>query len=238
MKRLAALPAVALFATVLVAAGSPSYADPGNAFDVYAVQVPDLRVNSGACRSLPVELLHDGSGLEDAYANVEVWRGRTYVEAATLFTNSPGRISGSMLHCPSWEGLGKFRAGPSDVDYATTDFAMFGEFRDNTTVSFSILQDARASKFAAKRSGKRLTATGKATFYNVAARRWVSTPKGTKVKLQRQSPKGSWKSVKSGRVGAGGKINLKVRVSGKARYRLSVSGGQQTWSATSKAVRK
>jgi hypothetical protein len=56
--------------------------------------------------------------------------------------------------------------------------------------------------------------------------------------VQRQTANGTWKSVKSARVKAGGKISVKVSASKAARYRLVVTGGQQTWSSTSKIVKK
>jgi hypothetical protein len=226
--------AVAIAATGMSAA----HADPGNAFDVYAIDAPDVRVNSGGCRSIPVALLHDGAGLEDAYATVEMWRGGTYVEQSMLFASTPGRIAGSFNHCPTFEGLGTFRFGPSDVKYATTDFASLGEFRDSTTRQVRILQDARIGSVSIKAAGKKRTLTAKTKFYDVAASKWRATPKGVKVRVQRQAAGGVWRTVKSSRVGAAGKVRVSVKASKKARYRLTVAAGRQTWDAVSKTVRK
>jgi hypothetical protein len=223
----------------ITAAGTvAAEADPGNAFDVYAIDAPDVRVNSGGCRSIPVALLHDGAGLEDAYARVEMWRGGTYIEQSALFTSSAGRIAGSFNHCPTFEGLGTFTFGPSDVSYATADYSSLGEFRDSTTRKVRILQDARVSGMTVKASGRTRTVTAKAKFYDVASSRWRATPKRVKVRLQRQVAGGAWRTVKSARVGASGKIRVSVRASKKVRYRLTVAGGRQTWDGVSKVVRK
>lgn len=237
LRRAILLPAVALIASALTVA--PASADPGNPFDIYSVETSDVRVDSSACRSVPMTVRHNAGPLEDAWAVVEMWRGSRYIDEQILFDSYPGKIADSALICPSFSGLGKFRFGPSQISFSTPDYASSGTFRDATTSrTISVLQDSRASKAKATRKGRKVTVTAKATFYDFYSGRWRATPKGTKYQLQRQTAGGSWSKVKSGHVGKTGKISVKTNRSKRATYRVKVNAGKQTWSAVSKSVRK
>ncbi|MFI5426030.1 hypothetical protein [Aeromicrobium sp. UC242_57] len=89
----------------------------------------------------------------------------------------------------------------------------------------------------AKRKGKKVTFTGKSSWYSVSASRWLRDPKGWKFKLQRQSSGGSWSTVKAGRVGKKG-FKIVISRSKRATYRVVTVSGKDTWSGTSKTIRK
>lgn len=238
LRRIAAAPVLALLASTLMFAGSaPSSADPGNVFDITSVRVSDLRVNSGSCRSLPMTLTHNGGQLEDVLASVEIWRGSSYVDSELLSQLSAGRITGSYFYCPYGDQFGRFRAGPSEVSWAAIDYAETGEFRDATRGTFTILQDARVTKLKAKRKGKKVTITGRSSWYSVDASRWLSDPKRWKLKLQRQTSGGKWKTIKNFRAGKKG-FAVKTSRSARAKYRVVSAAGRDTWSGVSKTIRK
>lgn len=238
LRPLVLAPVLALLASVLVGVGTaPASADSGNEFDVYAVEVGDLRVNSGSCRSIPITLRHDIPYL-DVSADVEIWRGSRYIDSEYLFDGGYGYLTDHLQHCPYSDGLGKFRAGPSDVEWASSDYSFSDEFRDSTTGSFTVLQDARVKNVKAKRKGKKITITGKSTWYSVSASRWVADPKGWKLRLQRQTKSGSWKTVKSLRSKKGGKFTVKTSRSSRASYRVVSNASTTTWSGVSKTFRK
>lgn len=239
LRRIAAAPALALLASTLIFAGAaPSSADPGNAFDVYSIEVGDLRVKSGACRNIPITLRHDASSyVDDIDANVEFWRGSRYVGSEYLYSGSSGSLRGSFFYCPNLDGFGNFKAGPSEVSWSSYDYSDLGNFTDATTGSFKVLQDARVTKLKAKRKGKKVTITGRSSWYSVDASRWLSDPKRWKLKLQRQASGGKWKTVKNFRAGKKG-FTVKVTAKKRAKYRVVSAAGRDTWSGVSKTIRK
>lgn len=236
IRRVTLLPIIALIVGALSFA--PASADPGNPFDITSMEIGNVRVNSGACREIPMALKHNGGLVKDAGATIEVWSGRRRVDEQMLFVSEAGQITGPALICPTYLGFGVFRAGPSDISYPTPDFESIIRFRDKTARTFSVLQDSRVSKVKARRSGRTVAVTAKATFYDFYADHWRSVAKGTKYRLQRQITSGSWVNVKSGRVGKSGKILMKVKRSKQGAYRVKVNGDRQTWSATSNTVRR
>lgn len=237
LRKLLIAPAVALVASFFVTV-SPASADPGNPFDVYNVTATSLRAHSGSCRYLPITANHNGTNLEDIYGSTEIWRNGQYLSETSVTDAGPGTLTANYLWCPYLDGLGKFRVGPTNISYATTDYNYTGNFIDSTNGTFTVYQDSRVSNIKAVRAGKKRTLTGKATFYSVSAARWASSPKGTKLRLQRETTRGSWRTVKSARVTKGGKFKVAASASKAARYRVVVSGGSQTWPATSRVVSK
>lgn len=238
LRRVLIAPAVAsLIASVALVAAPSAQADPGNPFDVYSIKVSDLRVNSGSCRSLPITVLHDGGSGYDIDADVEIWLGSKYVTSDYVYGNVSGGATGTVFLCPTMHGIGKFRAGPSEIGWVFDDYSDMGEFRDATSGTFTVLQDARVTGLKAKRKGKKLTFTGRSSWYSVDASRWVTDPKGWKLRLQRKSSNGAWKTVKSFRSGKKG-FSVKVAAKKRATYRVTSVAGRDTWSGTSKTIRK
>lgn len=239
MKRLAvAIATLALGAGVIQAA--PAQAGSGGiTFSITSIQVDDYAIRSGGCRSIPIVATHDAPVLVDyVSADVEIWNGSRYVDEAFLTGDGPGRLEGSFHYC-TFKGLGDFRLGPTEISWSgmtASDF-LSGEIQSSKTTTFTILQDARVSKLKAKRSGKKITFTGKSSWYSVKSSKWLADPKGWKFKLQRQAPGGAWKTVKSARVGKKG-FKVSTSRSASASYRIVTSAGKETWSGISKIVRK
>ncbi|MBA4608381.1 hypothetical protein H1W00_07825 [Aeromicrobium sp. Marseille-Q0843] len=248
---------VAAAAAALLIALLPSVAHADESSDVSDVwlSAQDLRVNSGACRTARLKMHHNGGHLERIAAEVEIWKGSRYVgETFDFLYDSSAPLTVEHLWCP-YEGLGRFRAGPSDVEWSytvetshwdsylemwitDTDYRE-GDLRDRSQASFLVKQDARLSRPTGRTSGRTRTLSTKLTHYNVGASQWKAMKKAP-VKLQRRpsNGRGQWKTIKSVRTSSTGRATATAKATKKFQYRFAYSGSGTTWSRTSAAVRR
>jgi hypothetical protein len=219
------------------AASQPATVERAAAYDITALRVEKLRLNSGACRNLAVTVRHN---IPDGYyADVyfEVWRGPEYQETGSVYGDvASGTLSGTYLYCP-YQGLGKFRVGPSEVSYASPNYGDTGEFRDDTQGSFLVKQDSTTRKFSASRSGRTVRLAATTRFYNSDASQWMRVPKGKVVRVQRQRVNGSWETVSRARVGNRGRVVASVTSRAKRTWRLMLVGSPRTWPSHTAAKR-
>lgn len=241
----------------LVLALMPSIAHANDSWDVSDVWLTaqDVRVNSGACGTAPMKMHHNGGYLDRIAADVEIWKGPRYVgETFDYLYDSSAPLTVEHLWC-SFEGLGRFTAGPSKVEWSYTvetsywdsDLQMWltdtdhreGELRDSSRTSFTVKQASRLSKPSVRRSGRTRTLSTKLSHYNVETSSWKAMKK-TRVKLQRRAGngRGPWKTIKTVRTSSSGRATSSVKAARKFQYRFVYGGSGTTWNRTSVVVRR
>lgn len=153
---------------------------------------------------------------------------------------SGSSVRTSLLICPGLSGLGTYRAGPADVvaeyeyydddvDDMVTDYA---NFEDSTSSAFHVRGKAKAS-LTASRSGRTVTLTARATYYNPQRDRY-SAHRARSAKLQVKSGK-TWKTLRTVDM-KGGKATVKITAKKKAQYRLTFGATDSVAAATSPTV--
>ncbi|QYJ03419.1 hypothetical protein KUV85_13935 [Nocardioides panacisoli] len=209
-----------------VAASAPA----GQDFDVWLRAGGKVHVKSGSCRDLTFQVRHNGGVLDSFDAEVEVWRGSKYLGQTFDYQyDSSGPLRASYYWCP-YEGLGKLRLGPTDVEWTDDDWASQGQFWDSSRAVITVKQHQTCRVDWSRKARGRVKVNAKLRFYAVNAYRWANAPKGTVVKLQRKAPRG-WKLIDRARVGKKGKVHLDGRaIRKKTRYRVVQSGTNRTWS--------
>jgi hypothetical protein len=235
---------ISLIAATLLGGGfvaaTPTSASAAG-FDLYDISAADFRVNTGNCRYITVTARSAADGrIEDVDASVDVWRGGQSIGSVSLSSaaGDPTRLSGEYFYCPDNDELGTFRLGPSRVTYWDYDYNDY-KFVDDTTGSMKILQVSSLKNFAVKKKGNKKTFTVRGTFFNCGYEsRYQSIPKGAKIVLQRQASNGSWKYVKSAKVGKNKKATFVVKFSKKAKYRATFPETTKTWGSTSRTLAK
>lgn len=142
--------------------------------------------------------------------------------------------------CPGSYGLGVYTVGPADV-WAQYLYKENGEttsdtrsYWDTTRKSFNVRGKTKSS-LTAKRSGKKVTLTAKASVFSPEKDRYAQyNPKNAK--LQVKSGK-SWKSVKTLKLNKG-KASVSLKDSKKKTYRVTVPTASWAVATTTKAVTK
>ena len=142
--------------------------------------------------------------------------------------------------CPFREGLGTYTVGPADV-WANYSYKDSGQtlndsryYWDNTKKSFNVRGKTKSS-LTAKRSGKKVTLTAKASVFSPEKDRYAQyNPKNAK--LQVKSGK-SWKTVKTLKLNKG-KASVSLKDSRKKTYRVTVPTASWAVATTTKAVTK
>jgi hypothetical protein len=243
----APLALTALLATMLTftaASGGAATASPttqaaaaGGSFDVWLRAGNKVHVRSSACRDLRFRVHHDGGALGDFTAQVEVWRGAKYLGQTFDYQyDASGPLRASYYWCP-FDGLGKIRLGPTDVDWYSVDWMQSGSFRDGSRAAMKVKQHQKCRVTWARKARGRVRVAGKLRFYSVNKYSWRNTPKGRKVKLQRKTRHG-WKTIDRARVGKRGKVRLDGRAVRKKRtYRMKQGGDRRTWACTERLRR-
>ncbi|MBA3309811.1 MAG: hypothetical protein H0U28_07080 [Nocardioidaceae bacterium] len=197
---------VAALLAVATAAGTQLPTGTANAakssLNVTSIRVHNLIVVGGSCRNIDITARHNGPTHNDfdMDLDIDVWRGRKYVGSAYVYDDRPGRVVGDYFWCPFLDGLGKFRAGPSEVDwYNWGRRYSSGSFRDGTRDSFWVKQGSRTKVFV-DRTRHRVTFTPRAQYYSVNRSRWRSW-EGHRVVIERRLATGQWKRVARTRAG-------------------------------------
>jgi hypothetical protein len=225
----------------LTLAGPAAADDSTNRFDIANLRASDIRVTSGACVQTVIQASgYDWDGFDDVSASAQIWKGSTFVDEQRV-SGPLGIIFGSFLWCPSLEGLGKFRVGPTAVSWSADNYTTSGQFQDSSTAYFVAKQVARFSRFKVSKAGKKRTLTARARYFSVKDSAWVSARKGTRIQVQRHpanKKSGSWRTIRTAKVGKRGTISITTKAPKPYLYRISYAGDSKTWSAQSAIVRK
>lgn len=197
----------------------------------------DQVVSTSSCRNVTIKArTKKQRDYWDSFGTVDVTKAGGWVGSVSF---DDGIITDRAVICPSYEGLGKYTVGPADLlaEYEYSDYWGWStdlkSYVDGTRKSFYIRGKAKAS-VSAKRSGKYVTLTGKASRYRPDLYGYRAY--NPRAKFQVKSGN-QWKTVKTVTLKKG-KATVKVKRSSKATYRMTFAKTSYSTSATSKSVRK
>lgn len=249
MRRIPALAAIiSLIAGAFLAiSGTTAHAEGG--YDLWGLSGTDRVVKSGSCRTITVTASTSIPASYGPRADVEVWLRGDYIESLTLRSAGSGSLRGQFTHCPSLDGVGRFRLGPSEVTFSDDDFNDYA-FEDNSKGYFDAKQASRFTKVKSSRKGSVVTIKSNPQFWGSVppeawfpSKREYTTKKSRNkaaFKLQRRNANGtgSWRTVKRAKAPKGKTLTFKVKAKKKAQYRVVSLETDRTFSSTSKVVRR
>jgi hypothetical protein len=231
-----------LVSTVPATASSPPEStvsrQQGTAIDV-TLAAKGYRIRSGGgCYDIPFVVRHNLGYLDRFTAEVEVWRGRQFIDKTFDYLyESRGPLRATFFHCVSdARDLGTFRLGPSVGEYNDYDEDIDGTYRDSSRILMKVLQDSRFRRVEARRSGRTRTVAATLIYFDAGSESYRFAPSDTRIRLQRQRTD-SWETVDAGRVGRRGRVSISTKAPRSRDYRLLFSETPRTWSAVSKEVR-
>ena len=245
------------FLALVLAIGAvqaPGHAAGQEGIDVTSVHAANLRVVSSSCRYVPITLRFTtgtAGGRASRYdvdfaADVEIWRRSEHVDTSYLWTSlsrttaTRARVSDDYVWC-AFDGLGRFRAGPTRVSANTYESRLYqtvarARYRDTTSDTFLVRQGSRVSlqvhrvkhrRGVKGHHGKRHF-TVKARYYSVGAsswRRWRGKP----VTIQRWTGH-RWRTVTRVRTNVRtGTRAVLLRAHAGQRFRAVVHPNSRTW---------
>jgi hypothetical protein len=153
-----------------------------------------------------------------------------FYEAPSMATSYGSNLDASAFVCD--------RAGRYDFQVLDTESLDGKKSFENPTLvqgSFYVRQDA-ATTLTAKRSGKTVTLTAKATYFNVKTGKTSAyNPKGATVQVKSGS---KWVKVNKKVTFKGGKATIKVSQKAKKSYKITFKATTTVIGKTSKAVTK
>jgi hypothetical protein len=143
-------------------------------------------------------------------------------------------VNDSFYYCPSVDGLGTFRMGPSHVSANSYSNGADATFDDATAMTFSAKQSSRATlsaaRVAAKRKYVRYSIT--ASYYSVRASKWTRW-KNKPVLLQKLAANGTWVTVARPSTNRLGVVVLTRNAPAAARYQVAVPASSTTGNSVS-----
>lgn len=258
MKRILSLLAVlGLVAGSLLSAATPAQADDatgGVTFKVGKIAVKNLVVSTPGCQKMPIAIPYtvDSHGIALGVVNGDFFvfhgtgkrlaRVDPFVLAdktnSGVFTES-GYEFEDFVWCPVKRspvisGLGLFTLRGVGIGWLKVGTPEGGGY-DGTahvkrTATFKVLQGSQFSSVTLAKQKTKRTLAAKLTYFNVAKQTWKALPKGTKVELQRRAADGSgtWKKVKTVRVGAKGAVKATNVTRTVYQYRFHYAGNSTT----------
>lgn len=223
--------ALALAGSLLLS-GAPAQAAK-KPIDVTGFTAANQVISNSNCRQVKVtaKLKKSYSGLKNVgfWLSTSVSRGGGEVASAFFLDTTTDYVQ----LCPSFDGLGAYKIGPTDVavdyEYVDRDGYLSYGFSDywDATGKTIYLRGKTQSTLAAKRSGKNLTLTTTASVY--APEKYRYAQYNPTAKIQVKSGK-IWKTIKSVKLKSG-KASIKLKDSKKRTYRVEIP--QATWATAS-----
>lgn len=208
--------------------------------DVTGYKVSDITVSSSGCRNFTVTAATKVQGdFLDSYGSVEISRNGALVDYLSF---DERKITDRAFFCPSLSGLGVYKVGPADISasfkYFNEDYqdwsTGYASYIDYTSKTFNVRGKAKSS-LSAKRSGSKVTLTGKAQVYTPNKYEFTKyNAAGAKFQVKSGS---KWKTLKTVKLKKG-KASVTVKQSKKKTYRLYIPKASWATSTTSKSVSK
>ncbi|MGO2861931.1 MAG: hypothetical protein ACTIC1_12290 [Brevibacterium sp.] len=175
---------------------------------------------------------HKKSGVSTWDVAVDVTRNGGWVDSLWYSNTGNTKRTRSFI-CPSFDGLGKYTLGPSDIWANNSNYTKTVDRTDYTKGSFYIRGKASAS-LSTKRSGSTVTLTSSTKVYN--PEQYGKVNYNPKVKFQVKSGS-KWKTIKTV-TAKKGKATYKVKSKSKKTYRVTFSQVSWATGATSKSAKK
>ncbi|WP_181276122.1 hypothetical protein [Brevibacterium oceani] len=228
---------VASIAAVALAVGPEVSAEAVSmSFDVTKLSASDMVISNSNCKYFNVYLKYKKKNVDSWSVDSDI-AGRHGSTTEAYFGNytSPSNKDRVMV-CPSLEGLGKYRIGPSEVDmeYVDADYDTHWDARTDKTKGYFYVRGKTYASLSSKRSGSTVTLTSTTKVYN--PEKYGKVNYSPKVKFQVKSGS-KWKTLKTV-TAKKGKATYKVKSKSKKTYRVTFSQVSWATGATSKSVKK
>lgn len=223
---------VASVAAILLAIGPAVSAEAASmSFDVTKLSASNLVISNDNCKYFNVYLKYKKKNVDSWTVDSEI-AGRYGYTTEAYFGNytSPSTKDRNMI-CPSLDGLGKYRIGPSEVS-VDNDYS-WDAFTDHTKGYFYVRGKSYAS-LSSKRKGRTVTLTSSTKVYH--PEHYGKIKYNPKVKFQVKSGS-KWKTLKTV-TAKKGKAVYKAKSKSKRHYRVSFSQVSWATGATSKSVKR
>lgn len=224
---IAAVASLALVVGPAVTANAAS-----TSFDVTKLSAKSIVVSDANCRNVDVHMSHKKSGIDSWGVLADVTRKGGWVDSAYFSSDGDTKTTRAFI-CPSWDGLGKYGIGPSDV-YAYNESSWDTVDRTDYTKGHFYVRGKATASLSTKRSGKTVTLSAKTKRYDPESYGWVNY--NPKVKFQVKKG-GQWKTVKTIKAKKG-KATYKYKSKGKKSYRVVFDQVSWATGAKSKTVKK
>lgn len=240
-KALGASAVVALIGGLVLGA-APAQAS-NRPIDVTGYSVANLVISNDSCKPVLVKAkakFQKDFNFGDAQA-VIARKGDDVANPSFYFDNKKMTSASDRVDiCPRDYGLGVYTVGPAEI-WAQYLYKENGDtlsnsrsYWDTTKKSFNVRGKTK-STLTAKRSGKKVTLTAKASFFSPEKDRYAQyNPKNAK--LQVKSGK-TWKTIKTLKLNKG-KAAVTLKDSKKKTYRVTVPTASWAVATTTKAVTK
>ncbi|MEY9258784.1 hypothetical protein ABH903_001806 [Brevibacterium epidermidis] len=199
-------------------------------FNVTKLSASDMVISDSRCKNFNVYLEYKKKNVSSWSVDSEI--SGEYGSSDANFSNytSPSNKDRASI-CPTLDGLGKYRIGPSEVDI-DNDYN-WDAFTDHTKGYFYVRGKTYAS-LSSKRSGSTVTLTSSTKYYNPE---WGEKRNyNPKVKFQVKSGS-KWKTLKTV-TAKKGKAVYKAKSKSKRYYRVTFSQVSWATGATSKSVKR
>lgn len=212
-------------------------------------------------RAEPADTLFDlvGATLLISRAGDPGWEEYLFAERADRVLSNDRVVSITDEDISPWEwcpkkgdghisGLGTFKVGVEDlvwwdagtfpdIDAARTGVPALG------ATTFTVKQASKVSSAKISKKGTTRTLSATFTYFDItkkAKKEWTALPKNTKVELQRRAAngKGSWKKIKTVKVGSKGAAKTTYKTSTTYQYRFVYAGNSTKAPVTSKTLKK
>ncbi|WP_152345757.1 hypothetical protein [Brevibacterium sp. CFH 10365] len=193
-------------------------------------------ISNSNCKYFNVYLKYKKKNVDSWTVDADI-AGRHGSATEAYFGNytSPSNKDRAMV-CPSLDGLGKYRMGPSeiDADYDDAEYNSYWYARTDYTKGYFYVRGKTYASLSSKRKGSTVTLTSSTKVYH--PEHYGKIKYNPKVKFQVKSGS-KWKTLKTV-TAKKGKATYKVKSKSKKAYRVTFSQVSWATGATSKSVKR
>lgn len=209
--------------------------------NISSLWVENVKVRSSECRWIEAGGTHDAPSSYVVFVYPQIWRGTSRRRGMSVRYgqnhDAAGILKGSWYYCPRKDRVGRFRAGPSEVNWydRNSNERQTGAF-DPTKTSFVIKRASRVGLSLA-RSADQVTARVTLEQYRIEADAFTAWTQH-RVLVQRRTRGGSWKTISTLNTGTRGTARDQLSTPHRRTYRAVVLNTSRVWRGASPAQTK
>lgn len=216
----------------LVITGAPGAAAASTSFDVTRLSATNIVVKDGNCQRTTVTMAHTKRGIGSWDVDTDIRRAGSWKASAYFYSNGNTRTNRVMI-CPSLDGLGRYRMGPSDIYASARNWRDRDVVRtDKTSGSFYVRAHAKGA-VSSSRNGQRVTLSISAQRYSLNHGRYRNYSPQATVQVRTNS---GWRTVSTVNL-ASGRTNVVLNQRNARTYRVVVPATNTTTGFTRTVTR-
>jgi hypothetical protein len=195
------------------------------------VVIDQLSVNSAPCRKIGITVSFDPAGQEVDAIDMQIWRGVNGAKDVVLHPNvGADRATDYYKWCPK-DGLGEFRAGPSEIDFHAPGGADSSSVISHRVTFFDVKQRSKLILSTTKAKHARTVFHVRLRYWNEKKRRheWMSH---AVLHLQRFEGVNLWVNKAAARTDKNGRATF-VRALNGHQWRVHYAGNDKTFGKNS-----